>query len=120
MRVPANPGALERAARLFRAMGDASRLRLLELLNQGEQCVGELVALEKENFSTISQRLRLLHSEGLVRRRRKGKHVYYSLRDRHVADLIDNALAHAMELDKARPNPVAYGDPIPPRKETDS
>jgi DNA-binding transcriptional ArsR family regulator len=90
--------ALERAAGMFRAMGDTPRLRLLTLLSQGEWCVTELVAALGEKFPTVSQRLRVLRGEGLVARRRQGTHVYYALADRHVADLIHNALAHADEL----------------------
>jgi len=100
--VPCRPAAsiaaLERAARLFHALGDAPRLRLLELLMEQELCVTEIVAATKEKFSTVSQRLRLLRSESLVVRRRQGIHVFYGLADRHVAELLHNALAHASEL----------------------
>jgi ArsR family transcriptional regulator len=99
--------SLERAARLFRAMGDAPRLRILELLKQRERCVSEIVAAAGEKFSTVSQRLRILRQEGLIARRRDGNHLYYALADRHVADLILNALAHAKELDAA---PATEGD----------
>jgi ArsR family transcriptional regulator len=80
-------------------MGDAQRLRLLELLKQGERCVTEIVTAVNEKFSTVSQRLRLLRGEGLIVRRREGTHLYYALADRHVAELIQNALAHAHELE---------------------
>jgi DNA-binding transcriptional ArsR family regulator len=101
-RPAADPAALDRAARLFRAMGDSPRLRLLHLLSAGECCVTELVEDSAEKFSTVSQRLRVLRSEGLVARRRVGLHVYYSLADRHVADLVANALAHAGELNGSK------------------
>jgi DNA-binding transcriptional ArsR family regulator len=90
--------ALERAARLFRALGDVPRMRLLHLLIRREVCVGELVAALGEKFSTVSQRLRILRTEGLVTRRRVGSHVYYALADTHVKGLVSNALAHAEEL----------------------
>ena len=95
------PAELERAAQLFRAMGDAPRLRILDLLKKGEMCVTEVVAAVNEKFSTVSQRLRILRQEGLIVRRRDGNHLYYALSDRHVADLILNALAHANELNAA-------------------
>jgi ArsR family transcriptional regulator len=85
---------------------------LLERLRQGDWCVTELVEAEKEKFSTISQRLRLLRGEGLVRRRRQGKHIYYSLSDRHMADLIRNALDNDRELEGG-PTPT-----IPPKPRT--
>lgn len=94
--------ALERAAGMFRAMGDAPRLRILQLLLAGEACVTEIVATVGEKFSTVSQRLRVLRGEGMVSRRRDKTHLYYSLADRHVADLIRNALDHAGHLDTFR------------------
>ncbi len=93
--------AVERAAELFRAMGDAPRLRILEILSRGECCVSQIVRELDEKFPTVSQRLRLLRSAGLVLRRREGTHLYYALADRHVADLLRNALAHAEELTTA-------------------
>jgi ArsR family transcriptional regulator len=90
--------AVERAARIFRALGDGPRLLLLQHLRNGEVCVGELVESLGEKFSTISQRLRILRSEGLVHSRRDGLHVYYALADAHVQNLVANALDHAEEL----------------------
>jgi ArsR family transcriptional regulator, lead/cadmium/zinc/bismuth-responsive transcriptional repressor len=92
---------LERAAQILRAMGDAPRLRILDLLKQRELCVTEIVTAVGEKFTTVSQRLKLLRSEGLIVRRRAGNHIFYALADRHVVDLILNALAHATELDGA-------------------
>jgi ArsR family transcriptional regulator len=80
-------------------MGDAPRLRLLTMLAQREWCVTEIVQTLQEKFSTVSQRLRVLRTEGLIVRRRQGTHIFYALADRHVADLIQNALAHAVELE---------------------
>jgi ArsR family transcriptional regulator, lead/cadmium/zinc/bismuth-responsive transcriptional repressor len=96
--------ALERASRLFRAIGEPSRLRLLSRLAQGEMCVTELAASERESLSTISQRLRVLRSENLIVRRRRGKHINYALADQHVMDLVFNALAHATERPASSPN----------------
>lgn len=99
-RVPKlEPPALvvEQAAALFRALGDSARLSLLARLTTGEYCVTELATATGEGLSTISQRLRTLRSERLLRRRRVGKHVYYTLADEHVAQLIQSALAHASE-----------------------
>lgn len=90
--------SIERAAGIFRALGDAPRLRLLALLDRGESCVTEIATAEGEDLSTISQRLRVLRNEGLVSRRRSGKHILYGLADQHVADLLFNALAHAGEV----------------------
>jgi ArsR family transcriptional regulator, lead/cadmium/zinc/bismuth-responsive transcriptional repressor len=89
---------LERAAALFRAVGDPARLRLLYVLStRDEICVSEIAAMFGEGMSTVSQRLRLLRSERLVRGERRGKHVYYALADHHVIDIIRDALAHVSE-----------------------
>lgn len=88
---------LDRAAAIFRALGDSGRLRLLEHLARREHCVSELAERFEEGMSTISQRLRTLRAEGLVARRRNGKHVFYRLADDHVEELIRNALEHARE-----------------------
>lgn len=90
--------ALERAERLFKALGDVPRLRLLAVLAQGEACVTELAGSDQDGLSTVSQRLRVLHQAELVSRRREGKHILYRLADQHVSDLIFNALAHASEV----------------------
>lgn len=92
--------AYERAAGIFRAMGDTPRLRMLHLLMHSELCVSEIVDKLGEKFSTVSQRLKLLRQEGLVVRRREGTHLYYALADQHVADLLVNALEHAQELEE--------------------
>src|SRR5262245_3033275 len=104
------PAAVERAANLFRAMGDAMRLRTLQLLSGRECCVSELVAALGEKFSTVSQRLRVLRGEGLVVRRREGTHLFYALADQHVGNLIANALDHAVELEAGGSRKISTPD----------
>jgi len=103
-RLFADNAALEKASRLFRAIGEPARLRILSRLAQGDMCVTELAASEGESLSTISQRLRVLRSENLIVRRRRGKHIDYGLADQHVMDLVFNALAHATERPAAVPD----------------
>lgn len=88
---------LDRAVRLFKALGDEARLRTLGMLVDGEACVTELAEAERASVSTVSHRLRLLRSEGLVRKRREGRHIYYALADRHVIEMVHNALEHVSE-----------------------
>lgn len=95
------PADFEKAAGLFFALGDASRLRLLECLLHQEWCVSELAEELGEEISTISQRLKLLRMHGVISRRREGKHIYYQLSDQHITNLITNALAHASETIKS-------------------
>ena len=95
--------SVERAANLFRALGEPARLRLLSRLLGQHCCVGDLAEAEGEAMSTISQRLRVLRAENIVVRRRQGKHVLYGLVDSHVKDLVLNALAHAEETPELGP-----------------
>ena len=88
---------LERAAAIFRAAGDLSRLKLLFRLCDGEWCVTELAEAAGVGLSTVSQQLRLLRAERIVARRCAGKHIFYSLADAHVSDLIQSAIEHAAE-----------------------
>ncbi len=87
---------LKKAARIFRALGEPSRLRLITILSEGSACVSELAT--EDLLSTVSQRLRTLRHENLVSRKREGKHVIYSLADEHVLEIIVNALKHADEI----------------------
>lgn len=89
--------AIEQAARLCRALGEPSRLRLMARLASGEYCVTELAEAEGEELSAISQRLRILRAENIVVRRRRGKHINYALTDSHMSDLVSTVLAHASE-----------------------
>ena len=89
--------ACERAAAIFRALGDPQRLRMLMLLEAAERCVSEICSMLDEPMPAISQRLRLLKSERIVRSRREGKHVFYALADEHISRLVTNGVMHAME-----------------------
>ncbi len=96
-RSPTSDEAFERAAGLFRVVADAARLKLLERLAEGEWCVTELAEAAGTGLSTVSQQLRLLRSARIVARRRAGKHIFYSLADGHMRDLVRSALEHALE-----------------------
>ena len=95
--VRVDESACERAAAIFRALGDPQRLRLLIMLEASSCCVSELAEALAEPLPAISQRLRVLKSERIVRSRREGKHVYYSLADGHISRLVTNGVMHAME-----------------------
>ncbi|MEP4684280.1 MAG: metalloregulator ArsR/SmtB family transcription factor, partial [Rhodopirellula bahusiensis] len=98
LRVTIDAEACERAAAIFRALGDPQRLRLLMVLEASERCVSEVRELLGEPMPAISQRLRLLKSERIVRSRRDRKHVFYSLADDHILRLVTNGVMHAMEI----------------------
>lgn len=103
-----DPLVIEAAARFFRAAGDPARLRILVELRAGERCVSEIAAQSADELSTVSQRLRVLHTEGLLRKRRDGKHILYRLADEHVQALVESACSHAEELARDRRGPRAY------------
>ncbi|AMV35578.1 hypothetical protein VN12_26030 [Pirellula sp. SH-Sr6A] len=93
----ADAALCERAAAIFRALGEPNRLKLLCLLANRELCVSELTQILKDNVPAVSQRLKLLKSERLVKQRRQGKHIFYRLADAHIQHLIENGLAHGSE-----------------------
>ena len=95
--VRVDDSACERAAAIFRALGDPQRLRLLIMLEARSCCVSELAEALEEPLPAISQRLRVLKSERIVRSRRDGKHIFYSLADGHISRLVTNGVMHAME-----------------------
>ena len=85
------------ASQMCAAMGDPLRLRLLELLWDGRHCVSELAQESGESMSAISQRLKILYNARLVSRERAGKHVFYSLADDHIRELLHQLFEHASE-----------------------
>lgn len=82
---------------MLKALADPSRLRLLLRLAQSELSVGEIAELEREKITTISARLKVLSSARLLKRRRDGQTIFYSIADAHVLNLVDNAIEHACE-----------------------
>ena len=88
---------LELAAEMLKALADPSRLRVLLQLSKRELSVGELAEIEKEKLTTVSARLKVLLTARLVQRRRDGQTIFYSLADKHVLNLVDNAIEHACE-----------------------
>lgn len=81
-------------AEIFSALGDPNRTMILLNLSRGERCGSELATLLKISESAVSQHLRLLRTLRLVRPRREGRHVYYSLDDHHVEILLKVCVEH--------------------------
>lgn len=89
---------IERVSRLFSALSDPTRLKILHALTVTEElCVCDLAALAELSVSAVSHQLRLLRDRDLVRARRDGRMVYYSLADDHVATLMGTGVEHANE-----------------------
>ncbi len=92
----ASEAVLTHSAEIFRAAGDVGRLKLLVRLMKSEATVTELTTFAALSMSTVSQQLRTLRTAHLVKRRRAGKQLFYSLADDHVRDLFEVALTHAI------------------------
>ena len=89
---------IERVSRLFSALSDPTRLKILHALNvTKELCVCDLAAIAELSVSAVSHQLRLLRDRDLVHARRDGRMVYYSLADDHVATLMGTGVEHAEE-----------------------
>lgn len=84
-------------AELFKMFGDTTRIRILWALDEAEMCVCDIAALLNMTQSAISHQLRILKQAKLVRNRKEGKVVYYSLDDEHVRLIFDQGLAHIRE-----------------------
>lgn len=81
---------------LFKVFGDSTRIRILTALTAGEMCVLHLAEHLEMGQSAVSHQLRILRSSGLVRPRRAGKTVFYSLDDDHVREILEAGLEHIM------------------------
>ncbi|MBW2296132.1 MAG: winged helix-turn-helix transcriptional regulator [Deltaproteobacteria bacterium] len=88
---------LERLAMTYKILGDPTRLRIVMALKSGEMCVCDLAAFIGVSESAVSHQLRRLRDLTLVKNRRDGQTLYYSLDDDHVSDLIDTGLEHLRE-----------------------
>jgi DNA-binding transcriptional ArsR family regulator len=84
-------------AEIFKTLSDPTRLRILSRLAGGETCVHELCASLTMSQPAVSHQLRLLRVARLVRPRRAGREIFYSLDDGHVMSLVAAARAHATE-----------------------
>ena len=84
-------------AELFKTLGDPTRIRIMDALAKSEFCVCELVELLKLSQSATSHQLRVLRNNHLVKYRREGKMVYYSLDDDHVLALYREGMEHISE-----------------------
>ncbi len=84
-------------AELFKVFGDSTRIRILSALLTDELCVCDICSLLNMTKSAVSHQLRILRQTKLVKNRRSGKEIYYSLDDDHVASIINLALEHAKE-----------------------
>ncbi|NTU94071.1 MAG: helix-turn-helix transcriptional regulator [Chlorobiaceae bacterium] len=84
-------------AQLFKVLGDHTRMRILNALYRSELCVCDLTSILGMNQSAVSHQLRVLRDAKIVRSRKQGKNVLYSLDDSHIAELIRIGFEHVQE-----------------------
>ena len=84
-------------ANLYKLFADSSRVKILVALTQSEMCVSEISEFLSITQSAVSHQLRILKSSNLVKTRRDGKNIYYSLTDNHVRTIIDCGMEHITE-----------------------
>ncbi len=82
-------------AQTFKALSDPTRIRILNLLCSGEHSVNDMAEMLNLGQSTVSHQLRFLKNLRLVKFRREGTTLYYSIDDEHVIDLLKQAIEHA-------------------------
>ncbi len=84
-------------AEVFRVFGDSTRIRILYALFEHELCVGDIAEILGASQSSVSHQLRILKDAKLVKYRRDGKSIFYSLDDDHVYHIIELGLEHLEE-----------------------
>lgn len=94
--MPADQQLLD-LAEFFRVFGDSTRIRILYVLSQSEMCVCDIAGLLKMGQSAISHQLRVLKQMRLVKFRRDGKTVFYSLADGHIETILAQGMEHICE-----------------------
>lgn len=89
-----NVEEIKSLAAIYKALGDETRLRLLWALSLEELCVCDLAKVVEMSQSAVSHQLRILRNLKLVKYRREGKRIYYSLDDEHIVNLLAQGVAH--------------------------
>ena len=88
---------VEAIAELFKAFGDPTRVRILSHLQGQERCVSDIAEAVELSQSAVSHQLRILKQMHLIKYRREGKSVLYSLADDHVRTILEMGLEHVLE-----------------------
>ena len=85
---------IQEMAEFFKIFGDGTRIRVLQTLMEGEKNVGDLAEVREMSQSAVSHQLRVLRQNDLVKYRKEGKVVFYSLDDEHVENVLQQGMAH--------------------------
>ena len=85
-------------AEIFKVFGDSTRMKIISALLEDELCVGDIAIITNSTPSAISHQLRVLKQSKLVKFRKEGKIVYYSLADEHVSEIYEKGREHVEEV----------------------
>ena len=85
---------IKELAEFFKIFGDATRIRILQTLLEGERNVGDLADVLEMSQSAVSHQLRVLRQNDLVKYRKEGKTVFYSLDDEHIRMVLEQGMTH--------------------------
>ncbi len=88
---------LDRLADFYKIFGDPTRLKILSALLECEMCVGTITDILEMSQSSVSHQLRVLKNARLIKSRKEGKWVYYSINDNHVKTIYEMGLSHIKE-----------------------
>ncbi len=88
---------IQETMKLFKILSDQTRLRMIALLIEGEFCVQEISETLHMSQSSISHQLKLLRDTNVVKTRREGKNIFYSLKDEHIKTIYQMGYDHANE-----------------------
>ena len=88
---------LEKTAEVFKVFGDKTRIRILAALSEGEMCVCCICEILGMSQSAVSHQLSVLKSARLIKSRREGKQMYYSLDDAHIGAILCTGISHVEE-----------------------
>lgn len=93
----ADPEHIDQLGDFFKILGDPTRLKILSALLQSEMCVGTITEVLEMSQSSVSHQLRTLKRARLIKSRKEGKWVFYSINDDHVKTIIEMGLSHIQE-----------------------
>ena len=95
--VRTDPTVVQALADLFSILGDPTRVRIVDALAEGELCVCDIAEQVGITESAVSHQLRLMRTMRVVKGRREGRCVYYTLDDQHIVSLFQQGLRHVSE-----------------------
>lgn len=97
-RILPNDEIIFQMAEIFKVFGDSTRMKIISALLEDELCVGDIAAITNSTPSAISHQLRVLKQSKLVKYRKEGKVVFYSLDDEHVREIYEKGKEHINEI----------------------